>query len=110
MENYRGNTQLAIELCKQAIEIDPDFGNPYNDIGSYLISLGRQDEAIPWLEKAKLTKRYEPRHFPHINLGNIYLSKNMQVGALKEFEAALKINPSDDSLVALVARLRGTIN
>lgn len=110
MEHHRGNTQLAIDLCKQAIEVDPDFGNPYNDIGSYLVSLGRQDEAIPWLEKAKLAKRYEPRQFPHINLGNIYLSKNMQVGALKEFEAAFQINPNDRSLAALVARLKGTIN
>ncbi len=110
MEHHLGNTQLAIDLCKKAIEVDPDFGNPYNDIGSYLVSLGRQDEAIPWLEKAKVAKRYEPRQFPHINLGNIYLSKNMPAGALKEFEAAFQINPSDHSLAALVARLRGTIN
>jgi len=32
-----GKVQEAIEECKRAIEVDPDFGNPYNDIGSYLI-------------------------------------------------------------------------
>jgi tetratricopeptide (TPR) repeat protein len=42
----------AIAECKKAIAIDPDFGNPYNDIGSYLVRLGRSDEAIPWLKKA----------------------------------------------------------
>jgi tetratricopeptide (TPR) repeat protein len=29
----------AIAMCKKAIEIDPSFGNPYNDIGAYLIEL-----------------------------------------------------------------------
>ena len=31
----------------------PTFGNPYNDIGAYLIAKGELDEAIEWLEKAK---------------------------------------------------------
>ena len=30
----------------------PGFGNPYNDIGSYLIALGRPKDAVPWLRKA----------------------------------------------------------
>ena len=30
---------------------------------------GRVDEAIPWFEKAKTAPRYEPRHFPYLNLG-----------------------------------------
>ena len=31
----------AIAECLHAIEVDPDFGNPYNDIGSYLIQKGQ---------------------------------------------------------------------
>jgi tetratricopeptide (TPR) repeat protein len=27
----------AIEECAKAIALDPDFGNPYNDIGVYLM-------------------------------------------------------------------------
>ena len=37
----RGDYEGAILACHRAIEIDPGFGNPYNDIGSYLIALGR---------------------------------------------------------------------
>ena len=62
----------AIELCEKAIEVDPDYGNPYNDIGSYLIEQQRFEEAIPWLEKAADAPRYEARHFPYINLGRAY--------------------------------------
>ena len=42
----------AIAQCEIAIELDPEFGNPYNDIGVYLMQQQRLDEAIPWLERA----------------------------------------------------------
>jgi len=62
--SYLGRLDEATEECKQAIELDPDFGNPYNDIGVYLMQKGELDQAMPWLERAKLAKRYEPRHSP----------------------------------------------
>ena len=38
----------AIELCHKAMRLDPEFGNPYNDLGSYLIKKGLLNEAVPW--------------------------------------------------------------
>jgi Tfp pilus assembly protein PilF len=55
-----GRFDDAIEQCKTAILVDPEFGNPYNDIGSYLIQKGELDKAIPWLQMAKKAPRYEP--------------------------------------------------
>jgi Tfp pilus assembly protein PilF len=69
---FQGNLEGAIEECRRAIEVDPDFGNPYNDIGAYLIELGRPEEAIPWLRRAMQAPRYEPRHFPHVNLARAH--------------------------------------
>ena len=91
--HFQGKLEEAIEECKKAIEIDPDFGNHYNDIGAYLIELGRYDDAIPWLERAVDAKRYDPRHFPHYNLGRVYLAKEMFNRAREHFEAALRIEP-----------------
>ncbi len=88
-----GDFEKAIELCMKAIEIDPDFGNPYNDIGSYLIALGRFDEAIPWLKKAITARRYEPRHYPHMNLARVYLMKGQFKDALLEVENAIRLAP-----------------
>ena len=34
---HAGFVERAIAECKRAIEVDPNFGNPYNDIGAYLI-------------------------------------------------------------------------
>ncbi len=104
--SFIGRLNEAIAQCEIAIQLDPEFGNPYNDIGVYLMQQQRFDEAIPWLERAKAARRYEPRHFPYINLGRIYLTKGMIQKALEEFAGALKINPGDEELTQLVEELQ----
>lgn len=108
--SFQGKLQEAIAECKNAIKVDPDFGNPYNDIGAYLIELERYDEAIPWLEKATLAKRYEPRHYPHFNLGRVYLIKGMVKKALEEFQKALEIYPDYPVAKEAIEKLRVTLN
>jgi Tfp pilus assembly protein PilF len=108
--HFQGKIEEAIEECKSAIEVDPDFGNPYNDIGAYLISLGRHDEAIPWLERAVEARRYEPRHFPHFNLGRAYLAKGMLTRAREEFQHALRIEPEYDLARQALENLRRMLN
>jgi tetratricopeptide (TPR) repeat protein len=89
-----GLYQQAIDEAQKAIRVDPDFGNPYNDIGVYLIELQRDDEAESYLEKAKVAKRYCCRQFAHFNIGRIYLKKKQYEKARDEFKEALKIDPS----------------
>jgi len=91
--SFQDRLDEAIDECMKAIALDPDFGNPYNDIGSYLFKQGKLDDAIPWLERAIDAKRYEPRHFPHCNLGRIYWAKGQLHRAIEEFERALAIDP-----------------
>jgi tetratricopeptide (TPR) repeat protein len=70
--SFQGNFQQAIKECLLAIKTDPSFGNPYNDIGAYLIEQGRWQESIPWLEKATTATRYDAYCFPYFNLGRVY--------------------------------------
>ncbi len=74
-----GQLDEAIAECKKAIALDPDFGNPYNDLGVYLIDLGRPQEAIPWLKKAAEAKRYCCYQFPHFNMGQVFLDQGRRV-------------------------------
>ncbi len=99
--SYLGRYEEAIAECKIAIQVDPEFGNPYNDIGVYLMQQGKLDEAIPWLEQAKLAPRYEPRHYPFANLGTIYERKGRLQQALREYKAALRIEPRHEPAVRL---------
>ena len=108
--SFQGRLEEAIAECKKAIAVDPDFGNPYNDIGSYLIKLERPDEAIPWLEAAIKSVRYEPRHYPHCNLGQIYWGKGMLAKAQQEFERALEIAPDYRFAQAALAAIGKQLN
>lgn len=92
--SFKGDYEKAIRFCEKAIEVDPDFGNPYNDIGAYMIEKGRIEEAIPWLEKATRARRYESHCFPHYNLGRVYETKGMLFKAREEYEKALQSNPN----------------
>lgn len=108
--SFQGRVDEAIDECKKAIACDPTFGNPYNDIGSYLVGKGKLDEAIDWLEKAKTAPRYEPRHFPYMNLGRIYARKGMVLRAIQEFEAALEIQAGEPTCLSALGQLRGALN
>jgi tetratricopeptide (TPR) repeat protein len=100
----------AIAECEIAIRVDPDFGNPYNDIGAYLIELRRFDEAIPWLEKAKHARRYEPRHYPYFNLSRIYTRRGQIDDAIRELRGAIQIEPDYTIARKELHRLLGMLN
>lgn len=93
--SFQGRLDLATAECLKAIEVDPEFGNPYNDIGVYLMQQHKLDEAIPWLEKAKRASRYEPRQFPRMNLARIHVRRGHWYEALRELDDAVSVAPRD---------------
>ncbi len=108
--SFQGRLEEATKECLRAIEIDPEFGNPYNDIGVHLMQQGKLEEAIPWLEKAKHAKRYEPRQFPFMNLGRIYLKQGRWWDALREFEGAVRTAPGDVGARKALHAVRARLN
>jgi Tfp pilus assembly protein PilF len=105
-----GRTDDAISECHKAIEIDPTFGNPYNDIGAYLIQKGQLDEAVPWLERALQAPRYESYCYPHMNLGRVFEAKRQWLRAKEEFRKALHERPDYTPAKEGIARIRGLLN
>jgi Tfp pilus assembly protein PilF len=108
--SFQGRIDEAIKECETAIQIDPEFGNPYNDIGVYLIQKGEYDEAIPWLQKAMGAKRYEPRHYPHMNMGRVLVRKGKYQEALRQLKKALAIEPNYAAARIEMHRLLGMLN
>ncbi len=105
VQSFQGRYEDAIRECERAIAVDPAFGNPYNDIGAYLIERDRPDDAIPWFEKAKRSERYCCYFYPFANLGRVYMMKGMHEKARKEFEQALRINPQYGYAREMLARI-----
>ena len=107
---FLGDLDRAIACCKRAIEVDPSFGNPYNDIGVYLIERGELDAAIPWLQQAKVAPRYAAPQFPRFNLGRVYLAREMLSAALREFEEALAVQPGYPPAIHAIAAIKRRLN
>jgi len=108
--SFKGDLNSAIEECKKAIGIDPDYGNPYNDIGSYLIQQGNYDEAVTWIEIALKAKRYEARHFAHVNLGRAFELKGLWYEAVHEYRKAMELAPDYEIARRLYLALQGKLN
>lgn len=83
----------AIADCRKAIELAPDRGHAYNDLGAYLIEQGKPDEAVSWLERALAAPNYDARVYPHFNLGRIYEARGELLRAAASYRSALGERP-----------------
>lgn len=108
--SFQGLLDDAIGECLKAIEVDPAFGNPYNDIGAYLIEEGHVEEAIPWLEKATHAPRYESRCFPYFNLGRVHEARRHYAKALDCYKHALREQPAYPAARCALRRLQSMMN
>jgi len=108
--SFLGQLDDAIQQCYKAIQVDPDFGNPYNDIGAYLIEKGQLDDAVPWLKRAITAKRYTSYEFPHLNLGRVYEQKGDWQQAIFSYREALRVNPNYVLAARALKRVQALLN
>jgi Tfp pilus assembly protein PilF len=92
--SFQGRYDEAIDECLRAISVDADFGNPYNDIGSYLIAKGDLYNCVRWFRRALAAPRYEARAFPHLNLGRVYEQRRRLLDAARHYGLALQLEPN----------------
>ncbi|MCA9961455.1 MAG: tetratricopeptide repeat protein [Anaerolineales bacterium] len=88
-----GRHDEAIAECEQAIAVDPSYGNPYNDIGVYLLEMGDAETAVSWFQQALTASRYEEPQLPRFNMGRAYEHMGEPLLALRWYRAALEIDP-----------------
>ncbi|MBK8792958.1 MAG: tetratricopeptide repeat protein [Holophaga sp.] len=108
-KSSRMDFEGAIADCHRAIDVDPEFGNPYNDIGAYLLEMGQLDDAVPWLRMALKAKRYESYCFPHFNLGRVFEGLDKLDVALEHYRKALDENPGYVAAVKAIERVKARL-
>ncbi|HEX8635708.1 MAG TPA: tetratricopeptide repeat protein [Pyrinomonadaceae bacterium] len=100
----------AIDACLAAIRLDPTFGNPYNDIGSYLIAKGDLYNCVRWFKRALEASRYESYAFPHFNLGRVYEQRGRLLLAARHYGLALQQAPNFTQATKALRRLQARLN
>jgi len=92
---YRNqNFDLAAQLLKRVVQLEPKHKSAWNDLGQTYIVLNRLDDAIEAFQKQV---EAEPFHqFAYNNLGLVYWRQQKYEQAAAAFEKQLEVNPLDE--------------
>ena len=86
-----GDYETAAARSRAALDLAPAYLDAANDLGTYLIRLGRFDDAVAVLREAV---EMAPEAFgPRLNLGLALYAGNDLEGAAAEIERAVEIDP-----------------
>jgi tetratricopeptide (TPR) repeat protein len=108
--SFQGRCDEAIAECLEAIRVDETLGNPYNDIGSYLLAKGDSYGSERWFKRALLAPRYESYAFPHFNLGRVYESRKRFIEAARHYGLAFEQNPDFTEAAVALRRIQTKLN
>ncbi len=99
----------AKKYCLKAIEVDPDYGPSYNDLGTYLMNEGDLKEALRWFDLAKNAPIYQNKEYPFINAGRVFLMQKKYRRALLEFKEARKRAPFARNLIDTISKIESLL-
>ncbi|HZT61187.1 MAG TPA: tetratricopeptide repeat protein [Pyrinomonadaceae bacterium] len=108
--SFDGRYDEAIDECLNAIRVDSSFGNPYNDIGSYLVAQGDLWTSVRWFRRALAAPRYESYAFPHFNLGRVYEQRHRPLDAAHHYGLALEERPDFAQAAKALRRVQALLN
>ena len=108
--SFQSRYDEAINECLEAIRVDETLGNPYNDIGSYLLAKGDNYGCVRWFKRALLAPRYESYAFPHFNLGRVYEMRQRPLEAVKHYGLAIEQQSDFAQATTALRRLQAKLN
>jgi type IV pilus assembly protein PilF len=87
------NPQEAEEQFKKALDLDKDFSEARNNLGTLYLSRGRYEEAARQFELALVNPLYRERAIAESNLGFALYKSGQQQKGLQRIEAVLALSP-----------------
>jgi tetratricopeptide (TPR) repeat protein len=108
--SFQDRYDEAIEECLEAIRVDETLGNPYNDIGSYLMAKGDAYGCVRWFRRALFAPRYESYAFPHFNLGRVFEMRRRYLEAARHYSLALEEQPGFSEAAKALRRMQALLN
>jgi tetratricopeptide (TPR) repeat protein len=101
IQNQKGNHQEALSLYYRAILINPEYGNPCNEIGVILLRHGKEREAVFWLKRSIRCVQNDAPHIPLYNLATLYKIWNRPERSLQYLYRAIKLMPDFQEAIRL---------
>ena len=108
--SFQDRYDEAIAECLEAIRVDETLGNPYNDIGSYLLAKGDAYGCVRWFKRALFAPRYDSYAFPHFNLGRVYEMRRKYLDAARHYTLALEQQPNFGEAMTALRRMQSLLN
>ncbi|HLA10030.1 MAG TPA: tetratricopeptide repeat protein [Pyrinomonadaceae bacterium] len=108
--SFQNRYDEAIAECLEAIRVDETLGNPYNDIGSYLLAKGDSYGCVRWFKRALFAPRYESYAFPHFNLGRVFEMRRKYLEAARHYTLALEQQPGFTEAATALRRIQALVN
>ena len=92
----QGKFEEARDSFIKVIQIDSNYPEAHNYLGTVYERLNERDKAIEEYKKALANPQYITPQYSHRNLAMIYLNANEYKSAIKEFKEALGLPPPSD--------------
>ena len=100
---YQGNLHEAAACYRQALKLDPGYGEAHNNLGAALRDQGNLDEAVACFRRALELK---PDFIgAYGNLGNVLRLLGRHAEAREAYEKALRLDPGRDLLRLSIAAI-----
>ncbi len=92
-----GAMPQAIQAYQQAITLEPQWIDAYNNLGNILLIAGELEHAESIYRQAIIEK---PKHFgSYLNLGNVLMKRHQFDEAVEIYKKALNLKPRDPDII-----------
>jgi len=101
----KGNHDAALQLCRRALELNPDNPDTYHCMGVLEIDLGKIEQGIRWIQKAVAFDGSRPEFL--VSLGDAFAANKLFPKAIACYRNAIRI---DSAYIPAYLNLHETFN
>lgn len=97
----RNQLEEALECYYKSVLINPEYGNPCNEIGIILLRMGKDKDALYWLKKSLRCSHNDAPHISLFNLATLYKMWNRPERSLQFLHKAIELQPEFPEAIQL---------